>query len=129
LGASKRPAPSTLIGRDDAAYFLQLSAEEGALIDIRLSLVQATKQSRVQHALSQTELAKRMQSSQSRIAKIEAVYPSVSIDLVVRARWPMVLGERMWLGRCVSDVERVCFGFTQTQFAARCGLTVGTQRH
>jgi predicted transcriptional regulator len=55
------------------------------LIDIRLSLAQAAKQSQVQHALSQTELAKRMKSSQSRIAKIEAADPSVSIDLMVRA--------------------------------------------
>jgi predicted transcriptional regulator len=69
----------------DAADFLQLSAEESALIDIRLSLAQAAKQSRVQHALSQTELAKRMKSSPSRIAKIEAADPSVSIDLMVRA--------------------------------------------
>jgi ribosome-binding protein aMBF1 (putative translation factor) len=69
----------------EAADFLQLSAEESALIDIRLSLAQAAKQSRVQHALSQTELAKRMKSSQSRIAKIEAADPSMSIDLTVRA--------------------------------------------
>ena len=69
----------------DAADFLQLNAEESALIDIRLSLAQAAKQSRVQHELSQTELAKRMKSSQSRIAKIEAADPSVSIDLMVRA--------------------------------------------
>jgi ABC-type transport system involved in cytochrome bd biosynthesis fused ATPase/permease subunit len=41
-------------------------------------------QSRVQHALSQTELAKRMKSSPSRIAKIEATDPSVSIDLMGR---------------------------------------------
>jgi transcriptional regulator with XRE-family HTH domain len=47
------------------------------LIDIRLSLAQAAKQSRVQHALPQTELAKRMKSSQSRIAKIEAADTSV----------------------------------------------------
>jgi predicted transcriptional regulator len=50
-----------------------------------LALAQAAKQSRVQHALYQTELAKRMKSSQSRIAKIEAAAPSVSIDLMVRA--------------------------------------------
>jgi hypothetical protein len=61
----------------DAADFFQLSAEESALIDIRLSLAQAAKQSRAQHALSQTELAKRMKSSPSRIAKIEARDPSV----------------------------------------------------
>jgi ribosome-binding protein aMBF1 (putative translation factor) len=59
----------TRIGRDNAADFLQLSAEESALMDIRLSLAQAAKQSRVQHALSQTELAKRMKSSQSGIGK------------------------------------------------------------
>ena len=61
----------------EAADFLQLGIEESALIDIRLSLAQAAKQSRVQHALSQTGLAKRMKSSQSRIAKIEAADPSV----------------------------------------------------
>jgi predicted transcriptional regulator len=43
------------------------------------------QQSRVQHALSQTELAKRMKSSQSRIAKIEAAEPNVSIELMMRA--------------------------------------------
>jgi Helix-turn-helix len=69
----------------DAADFLQLSVEESALIDIRLSLAQAAKQSRVQHALPQTELAKRMKSNQSHITKIESADPSVSIDLMVRA--------------------------------------------
>ncbi len=65
--------------------FLQLTAQESALIDIRLALAQATKQARVAHDLSQAELAKRMKSSQSRIAKIETADPSVSIDLMVRA--------------------------------------------
>ena len=69
----------------EAADFLQLSAEESPLIEIRLSLAQAAKQSRVQHALSQTELAKRMTSSRSRIVKIEAANPSVSKYLMVRA--------------------------------------------
>jgi ribosome-binding protein aMBF1 (putative translation factor) len=69
----------------DAADFLQLTSQESALIEIRLSLAQAAKQSRVQHELSQTDLAKRMKSSQSRIAKIESADPSVSIDLMVRA--------------------------------------------
>jgi hypothetical protein len=36
----------------EASDFLQLSAEVSMLIDIRLSLAQAAKQSRVQHALS-----------------------------------------------------------------------------
>jgi ribosome-binding protein aMBF1 (putative translation factor) len=71
----KRQGTDWQIG--EAADFLQLSAEESALIDIRLSPAQAAKQSRVQHELSQTELAKRMKSSQPRIAKIEAADPSV----------------------------------------------------
>ena len=69
----------------DAEDFLQLSSEEAALIDIRLALSQAAKQSRVKQDWSQAELAQRMKSSQSRIAKIEAADPSVSIDLMVKA--------------------------------------------
>ena len=69
----------------DASSFLGISAEESALIDIRLALSEAAKSTRLKHDLSQTELAKRMQSSQSRIAKIESADASVSIDLMVRA--------------------------------------------
>jgi hypothetical protein len=74
----------------DAVDFLQLISEESALIDIRLSLAQAAKQSRVQHELLQTELAKRMKSSQSRITKVEAVDPSVFDELdgaCVASQW------------------------------------------
>lgn len=40
---------------------------------------------RKKRALSQTEVAKRIRSSQSRVAKIEANDASVSLDLIVRA--------------------------------------------
>lgn len=65
--------------------FLQLSEEESKLITIRISLMNAVKKSRIKRNLSQVELAQRMKSSQSRVAKIEAGDVAVSLDLIVRA--------------------------------------------
>jgi len=68
-----------------AKEFLQLSDEEALLVELKLSLISAIKQSRLKRGLSQVDLAQRMGSSQSRVAKIEAGDPSVSLDLIVRA--------------------------------------------
>lgn len=65
--------------------FLQLSDGEALLVELRLALISAVKRSREKRGLSQTDLALRMGSSQSRVAKIEAGHPSVSLDLIVRA--------------------------------------------
>lgn len=65
--------------------FLRLSDEEAALVELKLALVAAVKRARRKHGLSQTELAQRMRSSQSRVAKIETGDPSISLDLIVRA--------------------------------------------
>jgi ribosome-binding protein aMBF1 (putative translation factor) len=65
--------------------FLQLSDDEARLVALKLSLISAVKNSRIKRKLSQIDLAQRMKSSQSRIAKIEAGDPSVSLDLIVRA--------------------------------------------
>ena len=65
--------------------FLKLSDEEAALVELKLSLAGALKQARQKRRLSQMDLAQRMGSSQSRVAKIEAGDPSVTIDLMVRA--------------------------------------------
>jgi DNA-binding XRE family transcriptional regulator len=69
----------------DADSFLALTPEESAMVDIRLALADAALHMRLKHDLSQAQLAKRMGSSQSRIAKIEAADPSVSLDLMVKA--------------------------------------------
>lgn len=69
----------------NAEDFLQLSDEEAQLVALKLSLISAVKKSRLKRKLSQIDLAQRMKSSQSRIAKIEAGDPSVSLDLIVRA--------------------------------------------
>ena len=65
--------------------FLKLSDEEAALVELKLSLAGALKQARQKRRLSQVDLAQRMGSSQSRVAKIEAGDRSVTIDLIVRA--------------------------------------------
>jgi DNA-binding XRE family transcriptional regulator len=64
---------------------LKLSDDEMALIDMKISLVQFVREQRGRAKLSQTTLATRLGSSQSRIAKLEAGDPNVSLDLLVRA--------------------------------------------
>lgn len=65
--------------------FLKLSGEEAMLVELKVSLAGALRQARTKRGLSQAELAQRMRSSQSRVAKIEAGDASVSLDLIVRA--------------------------------------------
>ena len=67
-----------------ASDFLRLSAEEAALIEMKLNLSQALRARREARGLSQVALAKRLRSSQSRVAKMEAADQTVSIDLLVR---------------------------------------------
>ena len=69
----------------DATDFLALSPEEAALIETKLALSGSVRDRRVAQGLSQTELASRLKSSQSRIAKVEAADPTVSADLLLRA--------------------------------------------
>lgn len=68
-----------------AKDFLKLTTEEALMVELKLSFTHALKQARAKRHLSQTELAQRMGSSQSRVAKIEAGDPTVSLDLIVRA--------------------------------------------
>jgi DNA-binding XRE family transcriptional regulator len=68
-----------------AEDFLDLSAEEAALVEIRLRLARSVRELRLEHRLTQGEMAKRIGSSQSRVAKMEKADPSVSLDLMVRS--------------------------------------------
>jgi hypothetical protein len=68
-----------------AADLLELSAEESALVETKLALSGSVGERRRRQGLSQAELARRLKSSQSRVAKIEAADPSVSTDLLLRA--------------------------------------------
>ena len=68
-----------------AADFLGLSAEEAALVETRLAVSGALRQRRERLGVTQAALAKRLRSSQSRVAKMEAGDPSISLDLLLRA--------------------------------------------
>ena len=69
----------------NAGGFLGLSLEEEYLVEIRLALGDEVRASRKRANLTQMALAKRIGSSQSRVAKIEIGDPTVSIDLQMRA--------------------------------------------
>ncbi len=65
--------------------FLDLSEEELAYIELKLSLSRLTKEIRAKRQLTQQQTADLISSSQSRVAKIEAGDPSVSVDLQIRS--------------------------------------------
>ena len=68
-----------------AKEVLGLSDQEEAYIELRLKLAEGLKERRVNKGLTQIDLAKVVQSSQSRIAKMEAGDPTVSLDLLLRS--------------------------------------------
>jgi DNA-binding XRE family transcriptional regulator len=68
-----------------AAEFLGLSAAEAALVEMRLGLSDMLNTWRLKLGLTQGALAKRLRSSQSRVAKMEAGDPTVSLELLIRA--------------------------------------------
>jgi len=65
--------------------FLRLSDEEMALIDLKVRLVEMLKIVRETHGVTQNSLAKRIGSSQSRVAKMEAGGADISLDLICKA--------------------------------------------
>jgi DNA-binding XRE family transcriptional regulator len=69
----------------DAGDFLGLSNEEIRLIETKLALASGLRQRREKLGLTQSAFARRLGSSQSRVAKMEAADRSVSLDLLFRA--------------------------------------------
>ena len=70
---------------DSVKEFLGLSNEESAYIELKMKLAAGLRQRRREKGLSQLDLAAKLQSSQSRVAKMEAGDPSVSLDLLIRS--------------------------------------------
>ena len=68
-----------------AAEFLDLSDEELAVIELKIALGNALKIRRQKKHLTQAAFAKAISSSQSRVAKMEAGDPSVSLDLLIKS--------------------------------------------
>ena len=69
----------------NAADFLNLSPAEATFVELKLALAQGLRVRREEKGLTQQQVARRIRSSQSRVAKMEAADSSVSIDLLVRA--------------------------------------------
>jgi len=68
-----------------AKELLKLTPDEAAYIDMRLALSQNFRALRARKRMTQVQAAKVLGSSQSRVAKLEAGDPSVSLDLLVRS--------------------------------------------
>ena len=84
-----------------AQEFLDLSDEETAYIEMKLALSEKLRQRRQRRKMTQAELAKLVHSSQSRVAKMEAGDPSVSIDLLVKSLLALGVSKKD-LGRSIS---------------------------
>ncbi len=78
----------------NAAEFLQLTAGEAAYIDLKLKLASHLRKRREKWRLSQSALAGKLRSSQSRVAKMEVGDTSVSIDLLIRSLLTMGASQR-----------------------------------
>ena len=81
------------------ADFLGLSYEEAAYVELKLKLASRLKETRIKRHLTQTQLAKKIDSSQSRVAKMETGDRSVSLDLLIKSL--------LALGVPVKDIGRV----------------------
>ena len=68
-----------------AGEFLGLSAEEAQLVEMKLALSDSLRRRRQKKHLTQHDLAKKLGSSQSRIAKLESGAAGASLDLLFRA--------------------------------------------
>jgi len=86
--------------------FLDLSPDEEAYVELRLRLADGLKKRRLRRRLTQTDLAKIVQSSQSRVAKMESGDLTVSLDLLIRSL--LALGaSRKDLAQIISDSKSI----------------------
>ena len=76
-----------------------LSSQEEAYVEIKLRLAENLLNQRLRHQMTQSDLARAIKSSQSRVAKMKAGERSVSPDLLVRSL--------LALGASSKDVIRV----------------------
>jgi hypothetical protein len=73
-----------------SSEFLGLKPAEALLVELKVRLSDALRSRRLAAGVSQEALAIRLESSQSRVAKMEATDPTVTLDLLVRGL--LVLG-------------------------------------
>jgi len=90
----------------DAGGFLELSEDERRFVEMKLALAAGLRERRERQGLTQGALARKLASSQSRVAKMEAADRTVSLDLLVRAL--LALGaSRQEVARLIRVADRV----------------------
>lgn len=73
----------------DVQELFGLTAAEASYVELMIALSNAVRARRLAMGLTQQRLAELLESSQSRVAKMEAADPSVSLDLLIRAMLAM----------------------------------------
>jgi DNA-binding XRE family transcriptional regulator len=69
----------------DAREFLALTPGEAEFVEIKRALAHRLRELREKNHWTQAEFAKHVGSSQSRVAKMEAGDPTVTVDLLLRS--------------------------------------------
>jgi len=86
MDAKKKKKLKQLGGRvTTVKEFLKLTDEDMAVIEARISIAAAIRKGRTEAGLTQAELAKRIGSSQARVAKMEGGDPQASLESMIRA--------------------------------------------
>src|SRR6266568_3291111 len=93
----------------DAGTFLRLSDDERRFVETKLALAAGLRRWREHLGLTQTQVARRFGSSQSRVAKMEAADRTVSTDLLLRSLFR--------LGASRRDVARLLSRASRTRAA------------
>jgi DNA-binding XRE family transcriptional regulator len=90
--------------RTDTQNFLNISDEEMAVIDLKISLVQKLKDVRKAAGVTQKQLAKLMKSSQSRVAMLESGSSDASLELICKALFVLGISSKE-LGKAISSTK------------------------
>ncbi len=78
----------------DATAFLELTPEESAYVELKMHLADKLEAKRKAEGLTQAELARRLKTSQPRVAYMEKADPSVSVDLILRGLFALGVSRR-----------------------------------
>jgi hypothetical protein len=78
----------------NAEDFLGLTEEEKLLVELRVAVSRTVRRRREEKDMTQQQLASKLKSSQSRVAKMEAGAGDVSLDLLFRALF--ATGGTLW---------------------------------
>ena len=70
---------------DSVSKFLELSEAEETIVAMKLALAKKLRELRREKRLTQEEVARRIGSSQSRVAKMEIADKSISMELFVKS--------------------------------------------